>query len=520
MAVFPGPSGSHAPGAKRRRQVAAGDCETGNFEGSHGGHASSAAAELGPLGDTVKVAPLDGKGLALIAARSFLPGDIVLQEVPLLLVKAPESGEWDPRCEDLEAESGFEAAMWASYFCGLALRALPDGITKLRRIFELYVPLDSEKATAWRNLLEDVKLEVIELLPDFDLDFFLRLNIALAFNGCSCRVPEPAADGTLQDKYIGDGIYPTASRINHSCAPNVACYVADDDGTLVVRALRPIAAAQELCFSYLGSTALLSPTWQRRRRLKASKEFFCQCARCADTQAGAGDDVLVYDCTARDGCDGSVRLCCQDGSPTTTAGQTAECNASSCSRCRAAMSSPSVALLLSKEASLLSEVEALEELLSLPAGCVMASTTALVDVGLQRRVLSLTVLHRHHHLTRRVARLQRAVWQRRLQEQSSSRAALEGYLAAARLEEAAWAPLARDAPSRQWAACLEMLGDAYDALRQHSGAETEAWCLQEAARCFDSSVRVYKIGLGAPIVERMSVSAKLRRSQMLLQSSS
>ena len=74
-------------------------------------------------------------------------------------------------------------------------------------------------------------------------------------------------------------LFEIASKLNHSCDPNVTYSSRTHDGTLVYRAIRPIAKGDELAFCYLD----IHPTQNtrlRRDQLRVEKYFECHCARC------------------------------------------------------------------------------------------------------------------------------------------------------------------------------------------------------------------------------------------------
>ena len=66
------------------------------------------------------------------------------------------------------------------------------------------------------------------------------------------------------------------ATINHSCSPN-AVAVFHARAELQVRALRPLAAGEEVTLAY---TELRRPTRMRQRALRASHCFRCECMRC------------------------------------------------------------------------------------------------------------------------------------------------------------------------------------------------------------------------------------------------
>eukprot|EP01065_Artemidia_motanka_P004749 TRINITY_DN1226_c0_g1_i3.p1 TRINITY_DN1226_c0_g1~~TRINITY_DN1226_c0_g1_i3.p1 ORF type:complete len:588 (+),score=189.89 TRINITY_DN1226_c0_g1_i3:50-1813(+) len=70
-------------------------------------------------------------------------------------------------------------------------------------------------------------------------------------------------------------LYPRASFLNHSCAPNAVMH---DDG--YVRAVMDLRRGDEVFISYMTEQELLRPTDQRRKRLSSSHQFVCLCSRC------------------------------------------------------------------------------------------------------------------------------------------------------------------------------------------------------------------------------------------------
>ncbi|CDZ98157.1 Predicted histone tail methylase containing SET domain [Phaffia rhodozyma] len=83
----------------------------------------------------------------------------------------------------------------------------------------------------------------------------------------------------LVDKLNRSGIFPLASRLNHSCSPNAEATFSASSGTLQVYATHPIEPQQEITISYL-STKLLLPTLYRKQHLLSSFSFECDCPVC------------------------------------------------------------------------------------------------------------------------------------------------------------------------------------------------------------------------------------------------
>ncbi|KAG2452349.1 hypothetical protein HYH02_003373 [Chlamydomonas schloesseri] len=78
------------------------------------------------------------------------------------------------------------------------------------------------------------------------------------------------------------GLWPEFAMLNHSCAPNTVNYVVA--GSMVVRAVAPIAQGEEVTICYLGRPQLL-PFNKRIAILSEDYGFECNCARCLAEQA-------------------------------------------------------------------------------------------------------------------------------------------------------------------------------------------------------------------------------------------
>ncbi|KAI4727998.1 SET domain-containing protein [Aureobasidium sp. EXF-10728] len=75
------------------------------------------------------------------------------------------------------------------------------------------------------------------------------------------------------------GIGLTASRLNHSCVPNVYTAFNSTSGHITVQALKPITAGDELCTAYINGAGKLR---SERRAQLSMWGFTCTCIACAD----------------------------------------------------------------------------------------------------------------------------------------------------------------------------------------------------------------------------------------------
>jgi hypothetical protein len=78
------------------------------------------------------------------------------------------------------------------------------------------------------------------------------------------------------------GLFPLTAMINHSCSPNCA-FTTDEEGVLYVVATDTIEVDEELTLSYIDDISE-QPLRERRRELKHSFAFHCECEQCADEE--------------------------------------------------------------------------------------------------------------------------------------------------------------------------------------------------------------------------------------------
>ena len=110
-------------------------------------------------------------------------------------------------------------------------------------------------------------------------DWLVALLARLSQNGFT------VADSECQP--LGLALFPLASTVNHSCLPTVASSFARKQGeppALRMRAVRSAEKGEEVTNAYID---VGMPTAGRRRELKKSYCFECDCERCGDTARDA-----------------------------------------------------------------------------------------------------------------------------------------------------------------------------------------------------------------------------------------
>jgi ketosteroid isomerase-like protein len=176
--------------------------------------------------------PSPGKGMGVFATRMLEPGDIILQEAPVIRIQPPQFRD------------------------GVAY-PLGDIELLLQRAFEELS--DGAKADVMSLSSHQTTTEQLD-----DIVAIFRSNAYII----------GANHGEL-------GLFPKGARINHSCRPNTSQVWHERTGKRVVRAIRRIEEGEEMFATYI---PLLHTHDARQRRLK-QYGFTCTCAACAQEQA-------------------------------------------------------------------------------------------------------------------------------------------------------------------------------------------------------------------------------------------
>ena len=187
------------------------------------------------------------KGLGLFAT-SFIPrGTLILQEEPLLGITRNE----------------FHLA-WGPYSrLGNAQNAAYDSLHS-------YQPENANLENASRLHLLDPN---DESLDEDDIDEFVSDHV---------RVMSIFSVNNFRMVPSGLAVYATASRLNHSCVPNVHHSYNPTVKRITVYAVNDIEPEQELFTSYLGGEGNYSTRSQRIEKLRATYGFTCRCPACTD----------------------------------------------------------------------------------------------------------------------------------------------------------------------------------------------------------------------------------------------
>lgn len=102
------------------------------------------------------------------------------------------------------------------------------------------------------------------------------------------RVMSIFSTNNFQTSSSALAVYATASRLNHSCLPNVHHSYNPTLKSITVHAVRDIHPSEELLTTYLGGESAYQVRAKRVEKLRAYHGFVCQCPACSD-YSGASD---------------------------------------------------------------------------------------------------------------------------------------------------------------------------------------------------------------------------------------
>ena len=184
--------------------------------------------------ELVSVQPAEGRGLGLFARTALPAGSLVVTEAPLVQLTTPHS-----------------PATLAKFLAQLRSRVAALGEEGQDQFFSLHIARP-DLVTKDRGDLRMMGIYQANSLTIRDLD-------------------------KLKGRDLGTGVFPLASRINHSCSPN-SVWSFTGRGDCEVRCVRTVEAGEEILASYLPSP-LLSRA-ERLRQLAARYNFTCHCQVC------------------------------------------------------------------------------------------------------------------------------------------------------------------------------------------------------------------------------------------------
>ena len=306
-----------------------------------------AAADGEPCAAEVRVLP--GRGRAAIATRQLRPGDEVGLERPFaFVVRATHAGSSCAHCAASVAKGGHQKAAGCVFCSADCERAAAEGggatymahvgalpaiaercsvdldllriLLRLCCVDSLRAALEVQRSAApdtrdfdpatdhaaahavlalcthsdalhgsWVSAVSEASAELVRMLPEaYQLPVEELVALAARVNSNAYGISDPSG---LRNLNVGFGLFPFAAMLNHSCEPNCA-FGGVAGGCQTIRAIKPIAEGDELCFGYID---LYQDVARRRDELEETKHFLCECPRCVTCLRSPDSGCAILD---------------------------------------------------------------------------------------------------------------------------------------------------------------------------------------------------------------------------------
>lgn len=205
-----------------------------------------------------EVQSIDGMGKGCVATQDIPAGNVVFMEQPLLRIRNGATlGDYITAYQALSADQ-------KTMVNDLTYGYKPDVSDRLNEALKKPLADGSYADARFRDTYRN-------MIMRFDNNSFHMEDV------------RPATDEDPEDKGTS-GLFPQASRFNHSCDPNLIYSLEWTPGWWIARAKRDIKAGEELTITYI---PIVRDVHDRRAAL-ANWSFYCNCSACtADVADGA-----------------------------------------------------------------------------------------------------------------------------------------------------------------------------------------------------------------------------------------
>lgn len=216
------------------------------------------------VGPVYELLLTNGKGFVLFATENIPRGTRLLEESPLLLTP-PSSTKQGPSVVDAND-----------------LMKKLDSLTPEQHV--IYFDLCHDPKAARRaNLRARVEMirskrDVIKRPLSHSRKVGATVKLYAIYQTNAVRLGD--------DQDSGTGIFPTTSRINHSCKPNLQIHYAPATQKLIGHAVRQINNGEELTINYHSDSC---STQVQRNAILAPRGFKCQCEVCTGMECATSD---------------------------------------------------------------------------------------------------------------------------------------------------------------------------------------------------------------------------------------
>ncbi|CAM8942558.1 unnamed protein product [Rhodiola kirilowii] len=295
-------------------------------------------------GDPIQMAAIEGKGRALVSARSLRAGEIVLKESPILIYSAlpfvpgKYRASYCYNCFRIIANHKTTTTCGSSsshVFCNPNCLSIALASSHPPWVCQALSRLQDHPSFNSQN--EEVQIQAKFLIAAYNLairspaEFQILLSLQGEARDCSSmqeveflhsivtsfcpNVVQLAGSGLeltalllakdklnafgLMESFVGErsvrgyGLYPKASFFNHDCLPNVCRFDYLDNGCgvgntdIVIRVIHDVPRGRELCLSYFPVNERYAV---RQKRLLEDYGFRCECDRCKVESAWSDDE--------------------------------------------------------------------------------------------------------------------------------------------------------------------------------------------------------------------------------------
>jgi hypothetical protein len=233
------------------------------------------------IGEVYELVVTNSKGYGLFATENIPCGTRILDESPLIIIPSSSMKHGIPVLDIEELTAALDALSPQQHETYFELYHDPNAAVKARK--RIHKAHEYSKDTmVGRDFPNAHKIESMVKLHAIYQTNVVRLG---------------------DDKTSGTGVFPLASRINHSCVPNLQIHYVPSTNKLIAHAVRHINKGEELTINY--SSKVWIPR-EQREDIFGRCGFDCACRACTGPQAATSQEkreamlALEYDLVAFD----------------------------------------------------------------------------------------------------------------------------------------------------------------------------------------------------------------------------
>eukprot|EP01064_Diplonema_japonicum_P014487 TRINITY_DN2214_c0_g1_i1.p1 TRINITY_DN2214_c0_g1~~TRINITY_DN2214_c0_g1_i1.p1 ORF type:complete len:596 (+),score=159.79 TRINITY_DN2214_c0_g1_i1:58-1845(+) len=216
-------------------------------------------------------------GRSLTSSDGFLPGDDVLSEHPLISW-SNDTTTYDPKLLSLCSEHGVSPAAGAIGVLSVASTFTEYQAAFVENLCSPEIDFTCPLTISWINLASHIAGSLPSLYSE-DAYRTAKLLLSVKCNAHHCVLK----DGTKER----GGIFRLASKLAHSCSPNLIYQYKDDKVRFT--SCRLVTSGAVLSFSYRGELDfLVKSAKERQSELHDAFLFWCGCERCQEADLTRG----------------------------------------------------------------------------------------------------------------------------------------------------------------------------------------------------------------------------------------